>query len=80
MCTKLDIATDYGGSNGSPESPEMHHCSSTTQPLGTPEVRDHVPITFLRRQRVYIRDDLYLNYYEELLCCRFCRMALRKKI
>lgn len=38
ICTKLDIPQDYGGSNGSPESPEMHHCSSTTQPLGTPEV------------------------------------------
>lgn len=44
----------------------MHHCSSTTQPLGTPEVRDRVPITCLDF-RVYISSDLYLNYYEELL-------------
>lgn len=30
---------DYGGSGTSPGSPEMQHCSSTTQPLGTPEVK-----------------------------------------
>lgn len=34
----MDIP-DYGGGGGrSPESPEMHHCSSTTQPLGISEV------------------------------------------
>lgn len=52
ICTKLDI-TDYGDSNGNPESPEMHHCSSTTQPLGTPEVRDRIAIIFLRVTSLY---------------------------
>lgn len=33
----MDIP-DYGGGGASPGSPEMQHCSSTTQPLGTPEV------------------------------------------
>lgn len=34
LCPKMDLS-DYGGSPG---SPEMHHCSSTTQVLGPAEV------------------------------------------
>lgn len=42
----------------------MHHCSSTTQPLGTSEVRDYVPITF-RRRRMSLH---YGSFIFELLC------------
>lgn len=38
ICSKIEVPPDYGGGEGSPGSPEMHHCSSTTQPLGTSEV------------------------------------------
>lgn len=36
-CGQVDIP-DYGGGGGSPGSPERHHCSSTTQPMGMAEV------------------------------------------
>lgn len=48
LCPKLDI-TDYGGGGGSPESPEIHHCSSTTQALGNTEV---ISIYFLIKKNV----------------------------
>lgn len=44
---KIDMQDYNGGGGGgggegggSPSSPEMQHCSSTTQPLGTPEVKE----------------------------------------
>lgn len=41
----MEVPPDYGGGGGSPGSPEMHHCSSTTQPLGTPEVYTPLGVT-----------------------------------
>lgn len=42
ICSKIEVPPDYGGGEGSPGSPEMHHCSSTTQPLGTSEVCENI--------------------------------------